>query len=113
MNGHEAIIRMRQNGKKPSFVFINDFPCSTDWEQHGDHATVCIDGDDIDLLDLRFLIGLKVSCMSKSERRAKAIFEACKAFGATSVGCTSIDDKKRAWEQDGWSQIWHAEKTNG
>ena len=113
MRGHEAIIKMRQAGKRPAFVFINDYPCETDWDKHGDHATISIDGDDIGLLDLRFLIGTKVSCMSLTEQRAKAIFEACKDAKADIVGSCHIDQSKPAWAQSGWAKVWHSEKTNG
>ena len=62
MNGHEKIIAMRQAGKAPKIVFLNDYPCNTDWFENGDHATVFISQlDDPKTLDLRFLVGLTVS----------------------------------------------------
>lgn len=107
MRGHEPIIAMRQRGKKPAFVFINDYPCDTDWVPHGDHATVSTAGDVIQLLDLRFLIGLKVSISAESEVRAMALFDQCKAAGAACVGAAHIDKTRKPWDQHGWSSVWH------
>jgi len=107
MRGHEAILAMRQAGKRPSFVFLNDYPCETAWQQHGDHATVSTDGDVVQLLDLRFLVGLKVSISSESEVRAMALFDQCKAAGASCVGAAHIDKTRKPWDQHGWSSVWH------
>lgn len=113
MRGHEAIIAMRKAGKRPSFVFINDYPCETDWEQHGDHATVSTAGDVVQLLDMRFLVGLKVSISSTNEVRAKALFDQCKAAGVTCVGAAHIDKTVKPWEQKGWADVWHKEVAHG
>lgn len=107
MRGHEAIIAMRQGGKRPSFVFLNDYPCNTDWQAHGDHATVCTAGDVVQLLDLRFLVGLKVSISAESEVRAMALFDQCKAAGAACVGAAHIDPTRKPWDQHGWASVWH------
>ena len=75
MHGHLPLIAMRKRGIKPGIVFLNDFPCETakDWHNPGekfgeswgpDHATVCTVGDVIQLLDLRFLVGMRVSITS-------------------------------------------------
>lgn len=106
MRGHEAIIRMRLKRKVPSIVFVNDYPCDTDWFEHGDQSTVCVDGDPVMGLDLRFLTGLRVSISALSEERAKALFERVKAVNPISVaaGHTKIDQH---WsEQDGWVEMW-------
>lgn len=108
MRGHEPLLRMRQAGKRPVIVFINDWPCATDWSRHGDHATVCTDGDDIELLDLRFVLGLRVSISSTSEERARALFESCKAAGACMVGAVHLKENAPAWAQDGWAEVWLA-----
>lgn len=107
MKGHEPIIAMRHAGKRPGFVFINDYPCDTDWQQHGDNATVSVAGDVVQLLDLRFLVGLKVSISSESETRAMALFDQCKAAGAECVGAAHIDPRRKPWDQHGWSSVWH------
>jgi hypothetical protein len=110
MTGHEPIIAMRNGGKRPSFVFLNDYPCETDWHGHGEHATVCTAGDVVQLLDLRFLVGLRVSISSQSEVRAMALFEQCKAAGAECVGAAHIDPTRKPWDQSGWASVWHKSK---
>ena len=35
MSGHEPIVQMRRAGKRPGVVFINDWPCRTDWAKQG------------------------------------------------------------------------------
>ncbi len=107
MRGHLPIIEMRRAGKRPSFVFINDWLCPTDWAKHGDHATVSVAGDRIQTLDLRFLVGLRVSITSHDEQRARALFEAAKAHGAQAVGAGVVDPTREAWDQHGWAEVWH------
>lgn len=107
MRGHEAIIAMRQAGRRPAFVFVNDWPCDTDWHLHGDHATVCTAGDVVQLLDLRFLVGLRVSVSASSEVRAQALFDHCKAAGAACVAAVHVDSSRQPWDQHGWSGVWH------
>lgn len=109
MHGHENIIRMRKTGVKPAFVFVNDWPCETGWFDTGEHATVCTDGDDLASMDLRFLVGLRVSVSAHSEARAKAIFEACKAAGVEVVGAVHVDPKLKPWQQRGWVEVWKNE----
>lgn len=107
MRGHENILRLRQAGKRPAFVFINDWPCDTGWFETGEHATVCTDGDNLDAIDLRFLVGLRVSVSSSTEDRAKALFEACKAAGVETVGAVHVKSDRAPWLQDGWVDVWH------
>ena len=108
MRGHNKIIEARIAGQKPPFIFINDYPCKTDWSEHGEHATVCTHGDAIASLDLRFLVGTKVSITAHSEARAKGLFECAKVAGAVLVGAGHATDTR-----DGWCEIWHKESTNG
>ena len=43
MRGHHELIEMRRNRKAPRMVFLNDYPCETDWfENPGDAVTICI-----------------------------------------------------------------------
>jgi len=107
MRGHDAIIAMRQGGKKPGIVFLNDFPCSTDWPRFGDFATVDVSGDQPEWLDLRFLIGLRVSITGTSEKRAKRFMEACKAAGAVTIGAGVAAHVNGGRFEPGWSEIWH------
>lgn len=107
MRGHENIIRMRQAGKRPSFVFVNDWPCDTNWLETGDQATVCTAGDSISTLDLRFMVGLRVSVSSHCEERAKALYEACKSAGVEVVCGVHLKPEKKPWAQDGWVALWN------
>lgn len=107
MRGHESIIAMRLKGKKPGFVFLNDWDCETNWAEHGDNATVCIANDDPEAADVRFLKGLRVSISGSTEKRAKAFFEACKAAEAEAVAAVHMKIGEPTWEQDGWSGVWN------
>jgi len=110
MRGHERLIDLRRNGKAPRFVFVNDYPCDTDWfDNPGDAVTICTHGDVVQLLDLRFLVGLRISISSVSEVRAKALFERCKTSGAVMVAACHVRTDQRRWEQSGWVEVW--EKT--
>lgn len=110
MRGHERLIEARINRKSvDGVVFINDYPCKTDWVNWGDSVTVCTVGDIVQTLDLRFLIGLKVSISSQSEIRAKALFEKCKASGAEVVAACHVQPDKRVFEQSGWCEMWRKE----
>lgn len=106
MLGQEKIISLRMSGRSPEWVFINDWPCETDWFEHGDFATVCTSGDTIALLDLRFLIGLKVSISADSEVRAKALYEAVKSSGAAVVGACHVQADLPASRQSGWTSVF-------
>lgn len=122
MLGHLPIIKMRMAGKRPKIVFINDFPTpeAADWHKPGaaygqvwvpDHATVQIDPSDrIEALDLRFVAGLIVSATGSTEARAKALFEACKHFGATTVGAVHAIDLGQYHVKSGWTDIYHAQQ---
>lgn len=111
MKGHEAIIKARIAGSKPSIVFVNDFACETDWTKYADHATVCTHGDNPMQLDLRFLTGCRVSICAETEQRAKALFERIKQAGAGVVAACHIQRSQHALNQTGWAEIWS--KHNG
>jgi hypothetical protein len=105
MKGHEHCIAMRSQGLQPDWVFINDFPCQTDWPMFDDFSTVCTVGDNIKHLDMRFLLDCRVSITSLTEKRAKALFEACKPY-AKLVASAVVDPKQNPNHQTGWSQTW-------
>lgn len=108
MNGHAELLTMRLQGKKPAWVFLNDFPCKTDWFTTGDHVTISTGASDApETLDLRFLAGVKVSVASRSENRAKRFFEACKRAGAKSVAAMAVNLEEVAHKQTGWYEVWH------
>jgi hypothetical protein len=107
MKGHTELIRLRTLRKAPRIVFINDYPCDTSWHENpGDAVTISTDGDVVQFLDLRLLVGLTVSISSPSEVRAKALFAGCKAAGAKVVAACHIQPDVQPWEQKGWTQVW-------
>lgn len=106
MKGHEDIISLRRARQAPAMVFINDYPCKTDWLRERAAATVCTHGDVIQMLDLRFLVGLKVSISSDSEVRAKALMEACRNAGAHTVAACHVQEGRQPWQQSGWCEVW-------
>jgi hypothetical protein len=112
MRGHTKIIEMRLKRQVPPFVFINDWPCKTDWFDYGDHATVCTAGDQLSNLDFRFLVGLRVSISAVSEDRAKSLFDRVKAAGASVVAACHVQADKHPTDQSGWARVWHEEVVN-
>ena len=87
MKGHEAIIQSRIKGQAPELVYLDDYETSlTDWRQLEITPVVSLNNELPEALDLRFLVGLNVSITSRSEDRAKRLFNACKAAGAKWVG---------------------------
>jgi hypothetical protein len=108
MRGHENIIKARMAGKKPPFIFLNDYPCQTDWFEFGEHATVCTHGDSIQSLDMRFVVGAAVSVSATQENRAKALSNACKQYGAHVVAACHVVSGIHPQNQMGWTEIWRA-----
>lgn len=85
MHGHEPLIAMRKAGKKPSMVFLSDFPQKSNWHETGDHPEICVYHDVPERADLRFLINLNVTITASTKDRAKAFLAACVKAGASSV----------------------------
>ena len=110
MRGQTEIINARLAGQTPKFVFVNDYPCKTDWFEYREHATVCTHGDMLSSIDFRFLRGLRVSISASTENRAKALFALAKEAGASAVGACHVQDDKPAWDQSGWTEIFFAEQ---
>lgn len=91
MNGHTDLIAMRRSGQKPAYVWVNDYPCKTDWAKWGEHPTVCVAGDTPELLDLRFLVGTTVILTGFDSDRTDRIANACSAHAARVIASTLID----------------------
>lgn len=108
MRGHETLIQLRKAGRKPHWVFINDYPCKTNWFETGEHATICVYGDSLSSLDLRFLTGLAVSVSASTEKRAKALFNACKQANAKVVAACHVMEDKKYSQQTGWVEVYRA-----
>ena len=106
MRGHEKIIEMRRAGKTPRHVFVNDYPCQTDWFETGEHATISVAGDDAALLDLRCLVNLTVHIIGSTEARAKSLAQRCKEFGAAIVAASHLRDDQQPHQQTGWFEVW-------
>lgn len=108
MKGHLPLIQMRLNGNTPPAVYIEDHYSynANDWHLRGELPCVNIEADPLSAIDLRFGIGLIVNISSFSEERAKALFEMAKKAKARVVTSCVILPNKRAWQQDGWSEIY-------
>lgn len=100
MKGHETLLQLRAAGRTPGIVFINDYPCKTDWFTWGDHATVSVAGDNLEDIDLRFVVGIKASISGATIKRAKALMQMAINSGATAVGAACGE----------WAEIWHKQE---
>jgi hypothetical protein len=74
MTGHDAILSMRREGRKPAYVWI------TDHEQVAPHfLTVRIQPADVpEQMDLRFLIGLTALIEGSDPVRAERLATVCR-----------------------------------
>tara|TARA_R110000772_G_scaffold7311_1_gene25022 strand:+ start:1659 stop:1970 length:312 start_codon:yes stop_codon:yes gene_type:complete len=85
MKGHENLIQMRTDGYAPDYVFINDFPCETNWNDFNEAVTISTADDNIKLLDLRFIVGMNVLVLATDKLRANDLYKACKQHKAKMV----------------------------
>lgn len=107
MRGHDHIIALRKRGITPAFVFINDYPCDVDWFEYHEHATVeILPSESIDLLDMRFVVGLTVSISGSDLERVKAIAQRCKDAGAAVVAAGCSRKNERGFVESVWSDVW-------
>lgn len=104
MTGDKHIINLRLSGKTPEWVFINDYPCQAPSDDF--HLNLCVFGDHIESLDLRFLVNLKVSVSTTDESRCKALQNACKRHSVALVAAAVTDG---TFNSNGFTEIW----TNG
>ena len=109
MRGHTGIIKMRKNGLAPTLINIDDFGFDSpmaNWEEHDHVPTVCVHKDLVEILDLRFLINMRVNITSSSEIRVKQLFTVCKKAGARWVaGSHTYVVGERVIT--GWMELWH------
>lgn len=118
MIGHAPLVAMRTKGIKPAAVYLSDdlTQIARDWHapltlsgqpmpKHSPHIAI-EPADRIRSLDLRFLVGLCVFVSSDDEKRAKAIFEACKQAGAALVVGAHIDAHQRHTNPNNWIEIF-------
>lgn len=109
MLGHDVIIKMRSEQRiKPAAVWMNDFNCKAgmvDWQSTV--PVVCVAGDHIKTLDLRFLIGLHVRIIGATEQRAMELFDAVQGAGAAFVASCHIGDE--GIYPDNYLKVWSKE----
>ena len=108
MRGHHEVIHIRETGKRPAIVFLNDAGLKfLAREYAGDNFSVCLDdGEQPEWLDLRFLVGLTVSVSATSESRARRFLEACKGAGAATVAVCSPPGADDPWSQRNYAEVW-------
>ncbi len=90
MRGHEPIITMRRNGRKPATVYLETSmwaPEWADWPRTDQvDARVHIEArDSIERLDLRFVIGCQVRIDGNDQPRVRDLFAAARDHGAERV----------------------------
>lgn len=77
MRGHKEIIDQRLNAKvKPAAIFLHDYDLSGGaFFCENNMPSVCIAGDVVESLDLRFVRGCFVHGIALDELRARALFD--------------------------------------
>lgn len=107
MRGHDKLIDLRRKGLRPPLVFLNDYPTDPRLAKEVfDGSTIEIAGEPIESLDLRFLVGLRVSAGASTESRAKAILEACKRVGAAMVAVCHLPERRADQKQTDYIELW-------
>ena len=92
MRGHEALITLRRQKKRPQAVWISHSPspdCLT-WHQYADTLPYpeieILPTESPEALDLRFVVGLPVHVSGcKDYKKAKKLHDALKTAGASRV----------------------------
>lgn len=101
MRGHDQLIAMRVQGYRPASVEIREGKApewfARDWlteraSSQPVHARVCVEDDCIEVLDLRFVVGLTVMVTGTNPNRMRSLVAAVKAAGAKRVHAL-IDDE--------------------
>lgn len=80
MNGHEAIWKLRRDGFKPAYVWLQDSGLLPT-----EYAVTLAQVDIPEALDLRFLVGTTVLAESKDKARLLRIATACRQAKALRV----------------------------
>lgn len=100
MRGHEDLIRLRKAGQKPAgLVYIDDYPVTADcaqWVKHDAAPSICTHGDDLGTLDLRFVVGLKVSVQGDDAGRVGKLSAMCRRMEAEMV-LAQCGDRLAVW----------------
>lgn len=104
MRGHENVIQVREQGLKPAgVVWLCDHPVKPDflewrYRDDGRSPTVCTHGDQLESIDLRFLVGLTVEVCGEDAKRVKALAVKARKAGAESV-TASAGGKVAMWKK--------------
>jgi len=108
MHGHEPLIALRKQGRKPTMVFLSDFSEKSNWHETGDYPEINVFHDVPERADLRFLVNLNVTITASTKDRAKALLEACVKAGATTVTTCYFANRRdnyfRMVTKDGFDQ---------
>jgi hypothetical protein len=91
VNGQQEILKMRRNGFKPAYVWLQDSGLAPT-----DYAVTLAKTDNPATLDLRFLVGTTVLAESDNRQRLSAMLKACMAAKAARV-ITNLHQKADAW----------------
>ena len=95
MTGQDQIIALRRRGLSPVVVWVSDYPCIS----AGDGTTVSLSpGDNPELQDWRFLVGLTALIDGYDQNRVERIAKACGTF-AKRVITTTFAERKNRWGQ--------------
>lgn len=85
MIGHKELIQMRIQGMKPQSVTLVDSKVKVDWFEFESLPFVCIHGDKMNDLDLRFVVDMIVFIETSDKKRADQLFQKCIDSGARIV----------------------------
>lgn len=99
MRGQEHIVSMRLSGYKPAGVYLWDMPVRIDgpqWAEDFRLMDVCTAGDNVEAMDLRFVVGIPVTVFGDDVKRVRGIAGACRAAGAERV-VAQCGDKFAVW----------------
>lgn len=91
MKGHETIIEMRKQRQAPAWVWINE--TGDDWGKFNDSMpTVVIEPSErVELLDLRWSVGLNLSIAAVGEKRVNQIKSAFLKYSPKRMICTTFE----------------------
>ncbi len=81
MRGNDKIIQARLSGRAPGAIYFIDYPDTAPLEL-GD---VDVTGDQLHMLDLRFVAGMLVGITSDNQQRMEQLVAQCHKFHARQI----------------------------
>lgn len=114
MIGHKELIQMRMQGMKPQSVTLVDSKVKVDWFEAGAPPVVCIYGDKMNDLDLRFVVDMIVFIETSDKKRADQLFEKCIDGGARIIsgGVFTKNPSPNARGSDSEQRYYNRESTH-